>query len=163
MSAIQMFRYSGRIAAMCEPSPPPKSSTLSSGDTGRRRRNSSPRLARAFREALRTACFSKLRIGCWFDSLRYVPALFGVHFSCGWVHWIGSCGGCGRCRRGRCSCDCDSAETRLDWRSGSTTLATHAQSLLCASARTLRSLSLPSETAQAQLACDTDHCLPRCW
>ena len=74
LRALYHILCSGRIAAMCEPSPPPKSSTLSSGDTGRRRRNSSPRLARAFREDLRTACFSKLRTRCSFDSSDQVPA-----------------------------------------------------------------------------------------
>jgi len=81
---------------MCEPSPPPKSSTLSSGDTGRRRRNSSPRLARALRDAFRTARFSKLRTLtlCLFDSSEQVPTHREAHFPAVRVASIVGCKQC---------------------------------------------------------------------
>jgi len=75
---------------------PPKSRTLSSGDTGRRRRNSSPRFARAFRDAFKTACFSKLRTLtlCLFDSSEQVPTHREAHFPAVRVASIVGCKQC---------------------------------------------------------------------
>ena len=79
---------------------PPKSRTLSSGETGKSRRKSSPLLARAFREAFRTACFSKLRTLCLFDSSGQVPAHGEAYFSCSSSCLHRNCISCKQCALG---------------------------------------------------------------